>query len=92
MTSNQITPAQSEASKFLGGLGYGFGGSVVTRREQIAWNISTCGWDGGMGSTWYIDPHEKLTMILLTNAAWDSPRPPAHFRDFWTLTYQAFAG
>jgi CubicO group peptidase (beta-lactamase class C family) len=89
MTTNHLTPEQSAESDFLGDLGYGFGGSAVTKRDNVAWSVGTYGWDGGMGSSWYVDPREELNMIIMANAAWTSPVPPAHFRDFWTLTYQA---
>jgi CubicO group peptidase (beta-lactamase class C family) len=89
MTTNQLTPEQSAASPQLGDLGYGFGGSVVTKRKSVAWSIGTYGWDGGMGSSWYIDPQEDLNMVLMDTAAWTSPVPPDRFKDFWTLTYQA---
>jgi hypothetical protein len=32
---------------------------------------------------------ENLTGILLTQRMMDLPQPPAVFRDFWTLAYQA---
>jgi CubicO group peptidase (beta-lactamase class C family) len=47
------------------------------------------GWDGGYGTSWYSDPKENLTGILLTQRMMDSPQPPAVMTDFWTSAYQA---
>ena len=44
--------------------------------------IGGFGWDGGLGTTWSVDPHRDLIAILLTNQAWSSPEPPALHRDF----------
>ena len=47
------------------------------------------GWDGGMGTSAYMDPAEDLVGILLTQRLMDSPAPPKVFQDFWTSVYQA---
>lgn len=47
------------------------------------------GWDGGLGTSWRVDPTEQMTTILLTPTPWSSPSPPDVFRDFWTLAYSA---
>lgn len=90
MTSNQITPEQKLGSEFLlGTRGWGFGLSVVTTRDDICDVPGRYGWDGGYGTSWYSDPREAMTGILLTQRMMDSPQPPAAFSDFWTLAYQA---
>jgi CubicO group peptidase (beta-lactamase class C family) len=71
--------------------GWGFGVAVVTERTEVAKSAGTYGWDGGMGTSWYNDPAEDLTMILMTQQAWPTPLPPRLFQDFWTATYQAIA-
>ena len=95
MTSDQLTPEQKAASGLVPGFfrvhGWGFGVAVVTERTEVAKSVGTYGWDGGMGTSWYNDPAEDLTMILMTQQAWDSPIPPRLFQDFWTATYQAIA-
>jgi len=63
--------------------------SVTTRREDISGSIGKFGWDGGMGTSWYSDPHEDMVTILMTQRLWDSPAPPPVCLDFWTLAYQA---
>jgi CubicO group peptidase (beta-lactamase class C family) len=91
MTSDHITPEQKQGSElFFGGVrGWGFGLSVFTKREDLAGRVGRYGWDGGYGTSWYSDPGEGLTGILLTQRMMDSPQPPRAMVDFWTLAYQA---
>jgi CubicO group peptidase (beta-lactamase class C family) len=65
------------------------GGAVVTRRTDLSTTPGRYGWDGGYGTSWYSDPGEGLTGILLTQRLMDSPQPPRALVDFWTLAYQA---
>ena len=93
MTIDHLTSAQKAASLWLDGWfdsrGWGFGLSVVTRRDEIARSVGTYGWDGGLGTTWYSDPQEDLVAILMTQVAWTSPNQPNVSRDFLTSAYQA---
>jgi CubicO group peptidase (beta-lactamase class C family) len=93
MTTDQLTPEQKAASGLVGGYfdshGWGFGLSMVTRRDDVAGSVGQFGWDGGLGTSWRSDPHEDLIAILMTQRAWTSPSPPDVCRDFWTSTYQA---
>ena len=93
MTSDQLTSDQKARTPWLPGYfethGWGFGMSVVTRRDEIASSIGKYGWDGGMGTSWYSDPAEEMVTILMTQVSWSSPNPPNVFRDFWTLSYSA---
>lgn len=91
MTTDHLTAEQKAVSGLIPGYfdshGWGFGLSIVTRRDEVACSIGAFGWDGGSGTSWYSDPRENLVGILMTQAAWTSPSPPAVCRDFWTLTY-----
>jgi CubicO group peptidase (beta-lactamase class C family) len=93
MTTDQITPEQKAASDFFPGFwddrGWGFGLSVITRRTQLGGNPGRYGWDGGYGTSAYMDPAEDMVAILMTQRLWDSPRGPAVAADFWTSVYQA---
>ncbi|SDT42781.1 serine hydrolase domain-containing protein [Bradyrhizobium canariense] len=91
MTSNQITSEQKLGSElFFGDIrGWGMGLSVFTGRDDLCTTPGRFGWDGGYGTSWYSDPREQLTGILLTQRMMDSPQPPRAFADFWTLAYQA---
>jgi len=93
MTADHITAEQRAASDFFPGFwdnrGWGFGMAVVTRRDDLARSVGTYGWDGGYGTSWYADPREDMTGILMTQRVWESPAAPAVNRDFWTSAYQA---
>ena len=93
MTTDQITPEQKAASDFFPGFwdsrGWGFGLSMITRRDDIAAVPGRFGWDGGYGTSWNSDPNEDLVGILMTQRVWDSAGLPAVFVDFWTSAYQA---
>jgi CubicO group peptidase (beta-lactamase class C family) len=91
MTTDQITPEQKQGSElfFDDNRGWGFGLSVLTKRDDLSTTPGRFGWDGGYGTSWYSDPREQLTGILLTQRVIDSPQPPRVMADFWTSAYQA---
>ncbi len=93
MTRDHLTPEQKAVGGFFpddfDARGWGFGVSVVTRRDDPAAPVGQYGWDGGLGTIWRNDPSEQLVAILLTNAMWTSPRPPDIALDFLTSTYAA---
>jgi CubicO group peptidase (beta-lactamase class C family) len=93
MTTDQLTPEQKAVSGLVSGFfdshGWGFGMSVVTKRDDVASVPGRYGWDGGMGTSWYSDPREQMVTILMTQQSWTSPSPPNVCRHFWTLAYQA---
>lgn len=94
MTTDQITPEQkaASASDFFPGFwesnGWGFGVAVNTHRDTLESTPGRYGWDGGYGTSWYVDPTEELIGILLTQRVWDAAGPLPTF-DFWTSAYQA---
>ncbi len=91
MTADQLTPAQKALSSlpllpgFFETYGWGFGVSVVTRRDEIASVPGRYGWDGSLGTSWFCDPTEDLIGIMLTQRS----LPLDLYRDFLTLAYQA---
>jgi CubicO group peptidase (beta-lactamase class C family) len=93
MTADQLTPAVKAVSGLLPGafddIGWGFGVSVVTARTGLAKSVGSYGWDGGLGTSWFNDPAEDLTVIVMTQRAFNSPQPGPIFTDFWTSAYQA---
>jgi CubicO group peptidase (beta-lactamase class C family) len=93
MTTDHITPQQKIASTFAPGFwesrGWGFGMSIVTRRDDIASVPGRFGWDGGYGTSAWMDPKEDLVGVLMTQRLWDSPSPPPVASDFWIQAYQA---
>jgi CubicO group peptidase (beta-lactamase class C family) len=93
MTSDHLTPAQRAVSGF--GPGYfdttswGFGVGVVTERTQLGPSAGSYGWNGFYGTTWYNDPAEDMTAILILQRAHaGNPQLPLQ-KDFWTTVYQA---
>lgn len=91
MTTDQLTPEQKAVSSLVPGFfdshGWGFGVSVITRRDDIAAVPGRYGWDGLLGTSWYCDPRENMITILMTPCFFASPNPPNV--TFWTLAYQA---
>jgi CubicO group peptidase (beta-lactamase class C family) len=93
MTTDHITPEQKAVSGFFPGFwdsnGWGFGVSIVTRRDDLASTPGRYGWDGGYGTSWYVDPGEGLIGILMTQRLWDALGAPVVLFDFWTSAYAA---
>ena len=93
MTTDHISPEQKAVSGFFPDFwdsrGWGFGVSIVTRRDDLAGSPGRYGWDGGYGTSWYVDPKEELIGILMTQRLWDGPGPPSVLLNFWTSAYQA---
>jgi CubicO group peptidase (beta-lactamase class C family) len=91
MTTDQLTTEQKAGAGMILGdnRGWGFGLSMVIRRDDVAAVPGRFGWDGGYGTSWASDPTEDLVAILMTQRVWDSPALPAVYLDFWTSTYQA---
>ena len=93
MTTDQITPEQKAASPFFpagfwDNRGWGFGLSIITRRDDLSAVPGRFGWDGGYGTSGYSDPAEDMVAILMTQRVWDSGVPKV-LTDFWTQAYQA---
>src|SRR5215207_6217398 len=92
MTTDQLRPEHKVDSDFFPGFwdshGWGFGVAINTRRDGLASTPGRYGWDGGYGTSWYVDPAEELVGILLTQRVWDAAGPLPTF-DFWTSAYQA---
>ena len=91
MTSDHLTSEQKQGSELFFGdnRGWGLGLSVFTKRDDLSTAPGRFGWDGGYGTSWYSDPKENLTGIILTQRLMDSPQPPAVMAHFWTSAYQA---
>ncbi|MBA2597624.1 MAG: beta-lactamase family protein [Chloroflexia bacterium] len=98
MTADHITPEQKAASAvdffpgFWDNHGWGFGVAINTRRDTLEATPGRYGWDGGYGTSWYVDPAEELIGILMTQRVWDGTGIPQKLlADFWTSVYQAIA-
>jgi CubicO group peptidase (beta-lactamase class C family) len=86
MTRDQITPAQRSGQEtFLGERSWGLCQSVVVSGELSG----AFGWDGGLGSSFLVDPVRDLVVIVLTQRVWDSPNPPAVLTEIQSAAYSA---
>src|SRR5262245_43472765 len=72
MTTDQLTPAQ----KAHGGLLPGFFDGRSWGFCQAVYDSGAFGWDGGLGTSWLVDPTRDLTVIVLTQRMFESPDPP----------------
>jgi len=92
MTTDRLTAAQREGGKdILGpGRGWGYGVGVATAGNPYL-APGAHGWDGGFGTSWFNDPANGLTAILLTQRVFDGPDPPQVHKDFWRAAYGALA-
>lgn len=92
MTTDHIAPEQKAASPFFENFwtdyGFGFGMGVVTARNHISGSPGRFGWDGAFGTSWHVDPREKLVGIFMTQRRPDALRTPDFVLDFWTSAYQ----
>ena len=87
MTTDQLTPAQ----KARGGLLPGFFDGRSWGFCQAVYDSGAFGWDGGLGTTWLVDPTQDLTVIVLTQRMFESPDPPKMHRDIQAAAYAALA-
>ncbi|HXW47688.1 MAG TPA: hypothetical protein VEL03_23020, partial [Streptosporangiaceae bacterium] len=49
------------------------------------------GWDGGLGTSWLVDPASDLIVIVLTQRLFESPELPSVHRDIQAAAYAALA-
>ncbi len=89
MTHDQLTAAQraSAGQAFLGERSWGYCVSVITNGPWAG----SFGWDGGLGTSWLVDPGNDLTVIVLTQRMFESPQPPAVHVDLRRAAYAALA-
>jgi CubicO group peptidase (beta-lactamase class C family) len=87
MTSDQLTPEQKARGGFgptyFQGQSWGFG--------QMVQDSGAFGWDGGLGTSWHVDPANDLTVIVLTQRNFDSPELPLVHAAIRRAAYQALA-
>jgi len=89
MTTDQIGVERGASGPTPdGSQGWGFGVSVQVRRAGVARSVGSYGWDGGLGTSWANDPHERLVGVVLTTDTFTGAYPPpAVIQDFWTSVY-----
>jgi CubicO group peptidase (beta-lactamase class C family) len=87
MTSDQLTPEQ----KAHGGLGPGFFTGRSWGFCQAVLANGSYGWDGGLGTSFLVDPCHDLIVIVLTQRMFDGPQTPQTHRDVQVAAYSALA-
>ncbi len=85
MKIDQLTPAQ----KAHGGLGPEFFRSQSWSFCQAVHDSGAFGWDGGLGSSWLVDPAHDLVVVVLTQRMFESPALPQVHRDVQAAAYAA---
>jgi CubicO group peptidase (beta-lactamase class C family) len=85
--TDQLTDAQ----KGRGGLGPGFFAGRSWSFCQVVYDSGVFGWDGGFGSSWRVDPARDLTMIVLTQRAFETTDLPQVHRDIQAAANAALA-
>jgi len=89
MTRNHLTAEQRQGAGVIlpAGQGWGYGLSVVLAPNADALPAGAFGWNGGLGTSWAMDPGGDTTAILMTQAAFSSPDPPAVHKAFWRAVF-----
>lgn len=89
MTTDQLGVAAGQpAVDAAGGMGWGFGLGVQVRRVGPTRNVGAFGWDGGLGSSWLVDPAEGLVGVVLSTDMFSGADALPHpLQDFWTTVY-----
>lgn len=93
MTTNRLTPEQmQDGAMILGpGRGWGLGVGVQVADSPHGVKAGAYSWDGGFGTSWFNDPAQGMTAILLTQRVFDGPDPPPVHKEFWRDAYAALA-
>jgi CubicO group peptidase (beta-lactamase class C family) len=58
---------------------------------QAVYDSGAFGWDGGLGTSWLVDPSQDLTVIVVTQRMFESPDPPLVHRDIQGAAHAALA-
>jgi CubicO group peptidase (beta-lactamase class C family) len=87
MTSDQLTADQ----KAYGGLGPDFFAGRSWSFCQAVADSGAFGWDGGLGTSWLVDPGRDLVVIVLTQRLFETSDAPAVHRDVQAAAYAAVA-
>ncbi len=88
MTSDSLTPAQRRgAGDFLpAGTSWGLQVGVDTGGGEPWQAAGRWGWDGGTGTTGWVDPHRDLVAVLLTTRGYGGPGDGTDW--FWQAVHR----
>lgn len=80
---------RAEAQRFFGDAwSWGLGCQVKLTAGDIALAPGGFGWQGGTGTSAYVDPAAQLAAVLLTQRALTGPRAPRASVSFWDAVYR----
>ncbi|HEU5003645.1 MAG TPA: serine hydrolase domain-containing protein [Actinomycetota bacterium] len=86
MTRNHLTPEQRQGGAgFLGDAGWGFCTGVAVEGAQAG----SFGWDGGLGTSWLVDPVRDLVVVVLTQRLFGGPLGAEVHRELQAAAYAA---
>lgn len=86
MTSDQLSAAQRQSGgAFLYERSWGLCQAVSTSGPRAG----SFGWDGGLGTSWLVDPVRDLVVIVLTQRMWETSELPAVHRELQDAAYSA---
>jgi CubicO group peptidase (beta-lactamase class C family) len=85
MTTDQLTAEQ----KAFGGLGPNFFDGRSWAFGQSVLDDGSYGWDGGLGTSWLVDPARDLVMIVLTQRMFESSETPSIHREIQNAAREA---
>ena len=87
MTSDQLSTEQKvrDTKGFLEGRSWGFCQSVMTDGPHAG----AYGWDGGLGTSWLVDPVRQLVVVVLTQRLFEAAQAPAVHADLQAAAYAA---
>jgi CubicO group peptidase (beta-lactamase class C family) len=83
LTSDQLTAAQKAA----GGLGPEFFNGRSWGFCQAVTDSGAFGWDGGLGTSWLVDPAADLVVVVLTQRQFESSGLPRVHREIQAAAY-----
>lgn len=82
MATDTTTTVGREMGRGMLPEGYGWGlGVGIDRRGRF-------GWDGGTGSSLWVDPGAGVAGVLVTTQAMAGPEPPSYLRRFWRAVHE----
>jgi CubicO group peptidase (beta-lactamase class C family) len=80
---------RAAAQRFFGARwSWGLGCQVKLSAGDTALAPGGFGWNGGKGTTAYVDPSRELAGVLFTQRGLTGPRPTQFFVDFWAAVYR----
>ncbi|HWB67787.1 MAG TPA: serine hydrolase domain-containing protein [Mycobacteriales bacterium] len=88
MTRDQLTSAQRDGQEaFLDDRSWGFCQAVAISGDRAG----SFGWDGGLGTSFLVDPVRDLVVVVLTQRIFDTAQPPVVHTDLQEAAYAALA-